>query len=197
MNRQIVVSKKAIAIASSRQLPEYLTKDQVQKLFETKTIAKKERNKLLLSVMWQTGARISEVLSIKVKNIDFYGKTIKLTNLKRKNQTWKIIPIKDSLVGQLGVYVASNKLSPEDKLFPITRYRADQIIRQAAKEAGLPPKLRHCHILRHSFAVHCLRSGVPITTVQRWLGHSSILNTLVYTQITAEESAVFMQNVEF
>jgi len=197
MSRDIIISKKALATATSKQLPGYLTKDQVKKLFETNIINKKERNKLLLSVMWQTGARVSEVLAITIKDIDFYGKTIKLINLKRKKQTWKIIPVKDSLIGQLGVYIASNRLSPNDRLFPITRFRADQIIRQAVKEAGLPPELRHCHVLRHSFAVHCLRSGVPITTVQKWLGHSSVLNTLVYTQITAEESAVFMQNIEF
>jgi len=154
---------------------------------------------LLLNLLWQTGARISEVLNIKIEDIDFYSKTLKLKNLKRRRESYKYIPLKDSLLGELGSYIASMKLGAgkDAKVFTITRECVFQLIKKICKELEIDPEKAHPHTFRHSFAVHCIMNKIPVVIVKEWLGHSNLASTLLYLEILSQDTRDFYDQLEF
>jgi len=88
-------------------------------------------------------------------------------------------------------------LKREDKLFQYNRKTAYNYVLEACTVAGIKDERSHPHTFRHSFAVNCILHGVPITVLRDWLGHRDITKTLIYTQILAHDSRVFMDQVAF
>jgi integrase len=136
------------------------------------------------------------------KNIDeeFYknNSLVKLFTLKRKVKSERVIPLKPQTLGLVALYVNQKGLSKGDKLFDITRQQAFNIVRKAVLEVfPEDTKRAHPHVLRHSFAIYALSSGVPITVVRSWLGHRNITSTLVYTQALAQDTRKFFELLEF
>lgn len=89
------------------------------------------RDKLLLSLMWQTGVRVSEALAVEVKEVDFYSKTVRVKSLKKQRPEVRTVPINGSLTGILGSYIAQEGLRGTDRLFGITRQRTFQVVKDA------------------------------------------------------------------
>ncbi len=175
------------------ELPAYFTRDEVDRI-----LAQVEgRDKLLLSLLWQTGVRVSEALAIEVKDVDFYSKTLKVKSLKKQRPEIRAIPINGSLTGILGSYIAQVELRGRDRLFGITRQRAFQVVREACHRTGIERDRAHPHVFRHSFAVHCVLNGVPLPVLKRWLGHSSIARTMIYCQVLAKDTREFYERVAF
>lgn len=191
----VLRSKKELAIALSTELPKYFVKPEIDMILES--IRDNEKNYLLISLLWQTGARISEILSIKVKDIDFHGKVLKLTTLKQKKKKQRAIPLQGNLIGLLGAYIAANELKREDIVLDITRQRAFQIVRETVLKAGLDKDRAHPHVFRHSFAVNAVLQGVPILVIKNWLGHSNIQNTLIYMQVLGSDTRQFYEAIKF
>ncbi len=181
-----------IALADG-ELPAYFTREEVDRILGQV----EGRDKLFLSLLWQTGLRVSEALALEVKDIDFYSKTLKVKSLKKQRPEVRIIPLKGDFLGQLGAYIGHEKLSGTDKLFPITRQRAFQIVNQACCKAGIYRDRAHPHTFRHSFAVHCVLSGVPLPVLKKWLGHSSISRTMIYCQVLASDTRGFYEAMTF
>jgi len=193
-----ITSKKHLAITFTKELPPYFTKPEVDQILANLWQKQKLRDYLLVLLLWQTGARISELLSIKIEDIDFYNSLIKLFTLKRKTKIERVIPVKPQSLGLIALFVNQKGLSKTDKLFPITRQQAFNIVRKAVLEVfPHDTKRAHPHVLRHSFAVYCLSQGVPITVVRSWLGHRNITSTLVYTQALAQDTRKFFELLEF
>lgn len=191
----VVRSKKELVISLSAELPKYFVKPEIDRiLVQAKD---NDKNYLLISLLWQTGARISEILDVKVKDIDFHGKALKLTTLKRRNKKQRVIPLQGHLIGILGAHVAAKELKREDRVLHITRQRAFQIVKEAVLKAGLDKERAHPHIFRHSFAVNAVLQGVPILVIKNWLGHSNIQNTLIYMQILGSDTKQFYEELEF
>jgi len=191
--------KKRLAITFARDVPKYLTADEVSHVLAS--ISNKARDHLLVSMLWQTGARVSELLDVRVKDVDFYARTIQLHTLKRRVKTaTRALPLQDGLKGDIGAYIAMKGLKKDDKLFPITRQTAYFIVRRAVLNADIEMKLAsraHPHVFRHSFAVHCILAGVPIVVLQQWLGHASINNTLIYLQVLGRDTRHFFDGLRF
>ncbi len=177
-----------------RELPKYFTREEVHRILEA---TENERDKLMLNLMWQTGLRVSELLSLKPSNIDFRGGVLKVPTLKRKGHPFRVIPLQPSLLGELARFIASNKIGDEERLFPLTRFRVFQIVKEACKRAGIEDERAHPHTFRHSFAVHCVLHGVPVLVLNEWLGHSNIENTLIYTKVLASDSRQFYDRLPF
>ena len=175
------------------ELPAYFTRDEVDKILSQV----KGRDRLLLSLLWQTGVRISEALAIEVKDVDFYSKTLKVKSLKKQRPQIRTIPINGELTGILGSYIAHEGLRGGDKLFDVTRQRAYQIVGGACYKAGIDRERSHPHTFRHSFAVHCVLNQVPAPILKRWLGHSSISRTMIYCQVLAQDTRAFYEAVSF
>lgn len=188
-------NKRDLSIALSKELPKYFSKPEIDSILEA--ASGNPKNYLLLNLLWQTGARISEILNLKVKDIDFHHKSIRITTLKRKTQSQRVLPLQGNLLGLLGAYIASRQLKRDDFIVDITRQRAFQIVRDAVLKAGLDEERAHPHTFRHSFAVFAVLSGAPILVIKNWLGHSNIQNTLIYMQVLGSDTRHFYEGLKF
>ncbi len=175
------------------ELPAYFTKDEVDRI-----LAQVEgRDKLLLSLLWQTGVRVSEALAVEVRDVDFYGKVLRVSSLKKRRPEVRTVPINGNLTGILGSWIAQEGLRTNNRLFNVTRQRAFQVVKDACYRAGIDRARAHPHTFRHSFAVHCVLNQVPLPVLKRWLGHSSISRTMVYVQVLAKDTRSFYEAIAF
>jgi len=180
---------------TSQKLPPYMTKDEVRDVLEG--VEHKPLNHLLINFLWQTGARVTEALSVKVSDIDFYSKVVHMPSLKKKRPQIKTIPLQGELLGELGAYIGQKGLKKEERIFSITRQHAHRIVRDACIKGGIEKTRSHPHVLRHSFSVNAVLQRVPLPILQKWLGHSDIKNTMVYLQILSQDTRDFYEALEF
>lgn len=178
----------------SGPLPKYFTKEEVHRILDQ---AKTDRDHLLIELLWRTGARISEALSIKAGDIDIYAKAIKIRTLKQRSNSFRVVPIPRDLLNELQDYVKAKNLLPEDKLFDLSRGGAHFIIMNICLKADIDRKRAHPHTFRHSFAIHATLNRVPIGIIQEWLGHSNIANTMIYGRVLAQDTKQFMEDIEW
>lgn len=178
-----------------KTLPSILTEDEVLKLLDVKLIDNfSYRNKAMLELMYATGLRVSELVNLKLQDIDFSEDIIRTFG---KGSKERIIPIGDYAVEYLKKYIEEYrplmlKKTTCEYLFlnnhgkKMTRQGFFKIIKKIAKENGIDKELSP-HTLRHSFASHLLKYGADLRTIQELLGHSDISTTQIYTHVTNEE----------
>jgi len=131
------------------------------------------KDKMLLTFLWMTGCRITEVISLKKQDIDFQHYLIKIRWLKSRKHTERILPMHPQLKQVLELYTAPLKL--DEYVFPYSRQRAWQIVRHWF--GG------HPHQFRHSFAVFWLQCGGSLEILSKVLGHSNINTTMIYHRV--------------
>ena len=150
-----------------------------------------------LFLRW-TGARLSEVLKIdERRGLDLHNAEVMLPTLKRhskrKKKMKRIVPIPEKLVSEYLMYTNSH-LEMEGKVFKIDRTNFYTVFRKLALKTGIPAELAHPHILRHTRAIELLRNGVPVTIVQRILGHASLSTTAVYLRYSSVETKQILKD---
>ena len=132
----------------------------------------------IITVLYSTGLRISELLSLKGKDVDLSNMVI---TVKGKGGKYRRVPMVKICAEILGKYIKG----PEDRLFNISRFKAYRLIRKTfekiAKFSGVHP-----HTLRHSFATHLLERGADLKTVQELLGHANLSTTQIYTKVSPQ-----------
>jgi len=175
-----------------RHLPEFLTEEEVARLFDSvpgegKKEAVRLRDKAILEVFYSTGIRISELSGLKLAAVDFIGGVVKVLGKGRKE---RIVPIGEPALRALNAYLEKRD-SRRDEVFlnlkgrPITargvRLVVDRYFRLAGMKKGVSP-----HTLRHSFATHLLNRGADLRSVQELLGHANLSTTQIYTHLTTE-----------
>lgn len=180
---------------TQKKLPPYMTRDEVHRVL--KVVEQNPFYHLLLNFLWQTGPRVTEALSVRVSDIDFYSRVVRMPSLKKREIQIKALPLKGELIGELGAYIGQEGLKKESALFPITRQHAHRIIKDACSKAGIERQRSHPHVLRHSFAVNAVLQRTPLPILQKWLGHSDIKSTMVYLQILSEDTRDFYEALEF
>ena len=175
-------------------LPTYLTIDEVNNLLDIEVSDPfQARNKAILELMYATGLRISEVVSLEFKNIDFDDCIVRVMG---KGSKERIVPINDVALKYLKMYI--NDYRPElvkgtinNYLFlnnhgnVITRQGIFKMIKKYALEKGIKKEIGP-HTLRHTFATHLLENGADLRIIQELLGHSDISTTQIYTHLTNE-----------
>ncbi|MBE6139234.1 MAG: site-specific tyrosine recombinase XerD [Firmicutes bacterium] len=178
-----------------KSLPNTLTEDEVLKLLDVElTDDFSYRNKAMLELMYATGLRVSELINLKLQDIDLSQDIIRTFG---KGSKERVIPIGDYSKEYLEKYIYGYRGSMLKKesceyLFlnnhgmKMTRQGFFKIIKKIAKEKGINKDLSP-HTLRHSFASHLLKYGADLRTIQELLGHSDISTTQIYTHITNEE----------
>ena len=149
----------------------YLTPEQVNRLEEA---CRMPEDKLLVRLLYQTGARISEVLALKPCNIDYAQQRLELPALKRKDISTKLVIVDSGTLDRLRNY-CRGKLANKP-IFSICRQQAYYRVRIAARRAGLG-KI-HPHTLRDSLAVNWALGGGSLNLLQRQLGHRSFSTTV-------------------
>ena len=180
---------------TKKSLPKVLTIEEVDKLLDiTLKDAYSYRNKAMLELMYATGLRVSELVNLKIHDIDFINETVRTMGKGNKE---RIIPIGEIAIHYLKLYLEiyrSQLLKKDytDDLFLnnhgkcMTRQGFFKILKKLAKEKDIKTSFSP-HTLRHSFATHLLENGADLRSIQELLGHSSISTTGIYTHVSNEE----------
>jgi integrase/recombinase XerD len=176
------------------KIPKYLTEDEVHRLFalvENDTSLIKVYT--MLELLYASGMRISELITLKIADINPLLNNQKYIIISGKGNKERIIPFTEKAIKALKFYIEVNNKKDSVWLFPgnvgkgkdhhITRQRFGQILKNLAIKANISPEKVSPHIMRHSFATHLLNNGLDIKTLQDLLGHSSIATTQIYTHI--------------
>lgn len=176
-----------------KRLPKTLDSDEVERLLEAPTAKqtpKNLRDRALLHVLYATGMRVTEVVSLKVENVNLAESDI---TFPAKDNTQRVLPIDQTTDEILTDYLENGrphlvKNKSEQALFlnhrgkQLTRQGLWLIIKAYAVEANLGDKVTP-HTLRHSFAAHRLNSGTELREIQQLLGHANISTTQIYSQL--------------
>ena len=168
-----------------KRIPNVLTKDEVKKILD---ISNNRKSKLIISLMYACGMRVSELVNLQNKDFDFDEKIGHIRQAKGKKD--RVFNIPEFLLDDLKKQVVQQKNNQQEFLFTgpkgkLTERNIQKIVTNTARRAGITKDV-HCHTLRHSFATHLLENGVDIRYIQVLLGHSSIATTELYAHVSNE-----------
>ncbi|MFH1662036.1 MAG: site-specific tyrosine recombinase/integron integrase [Candidatus Falkowbacteria bacterium] len=183
--REITKSDKKIDIKfakKSLKLPIVLSRDDIKKIIFA---INNQKHRLIISLAYGAGMRISEVRNLRVKDLDLGQLTIHIKEAKGKKDRISLIP--ENIVKELSSFMKNKKNN--DFIFESERggklsIRSLQAIMENALRKAKIKKDATFHSLRHSFATHLLENGVDTRYVQELLGHASIRTTQIYTKVT-------------
>jgi len=150
----------------------------------------KPEHRILFEFLWRTGCRVSEIINIRKRDLDFDNNIINIRWLKRRKFLYRKIPLHSSLKNILFMFV--DHLKADDKLFDYSR----QWIYMLCDKYGLG----HPHKLRHSFAVNFLRESndpASLVILKQILGHSNVSTTMIYLEIVPIHQAKALERVSF
>lgn len=178
-----------------RKLPQVLTVEEVDKLlnFIPKKRFNDVRNKAMIEVLYATGMRVSELVSLKFDQVDLVNKFIRvigkggkervvLLNNKSVQAIKEWLKIRQKKFGNKNLGEYSNYIFLSKLGKPISRIDFWEQLKNYVKQAGIVKNVSP-HTLRHSFATHMLKYGADLRVVQELLGHSDISTTQIYTQV--------------
>ena len=178
----------------AKKLPICISVEEVEALLNAPDLSKPEgqRDRAMLEVMYSSGLRISELLSLKLKQINYERGTIRIIGKGNKE---RIVPIGDYALDYLNIYLEDgrrkNKNRNSEFLFlnrygdPVSRVYFFKQVKKYAKEANIKEEISP-HTLRHCFATHMLENGAELRAVQEMLGHTNIATTQIYTNISSK-----------
>lgn len=179
-----------------RGLPVVLTIAQIDELLEMPlrlTVDRKSpawlplRDAAILELFYSCGLRISELLALDVKHVDFIGETVRVVG---KGSKERMVPVGGPALSAIQRYrqaaaVTSGPLFLSTRHRRITQQAVDQLLKKYLKHSSIPFGISP-HKLRHSFATHLLDAGADLRSVQALLGHASLSTTQIYTHVTKE-----------
>lgn len=177
-----------------KRLPDVLTVNEVDKLLDIPLHTKEDyRDKAILEVLYATGIRISELTNLKMQDVDFANKIVRVFG---KGSKERIVPINKYALKYLGMYLDIRGSFLKGKLtdYIFLNSKGEAISRESfglelnkiVKKQGLNKRVTP-HMLRHSFATHMLNQGADLRSIQELLGHSDISTTTIYTHVSNEK----------
>ncbi len=170
---------------------EYLTGEEVHALlnvFNTRYISSyRLRTIILLTV--NSGLRVSEIVSLKVSDIDYIKRELFIQNSKRG--AFRKIPVDMETLQELKTFIdetnATEYVFTNNTGKQLNRSSLDRSIKTYGKKANIQPTKLHFHALRHTYATTLLNSGMALIDIQTLLGHKSIMTTTIYTHVNNEQ----------
>jgi len=194
MIREKIISEspmlKIVAPKSKKRLPVFIEENQIESLlneveFDEGFIG--ERDKLIIELFYVTGIRLSELINIKIFDINFSNSLIKVLGKRNKE---RLIPLSMNIVNELQTFVKKHNLN--NYLFTNlggTKVYTKLVYRVVKKYIGKISSVnkKSPHILRHTFATHMLNNGADINAIKELLGHANLSATQVYTHNTIEK----------
>src|SRR5262245_35987302 len=160
-----------------------LSRDEEQRLIQKADRDKGARG-LLIKTLFQTGARVSEFINVKVDDFFFDEAMILIT--KGKGGKSRDVPILPELAQELRTHCGNGttgNLFATNRLLPYSPRRIQQIVKGTAEQAKIKKRV-YPHLLRHSVATTLLERGMPIEQIQKFLGHAKLETTQVYAEST-------------
>ena len=163
-----------------------------------------QRDAVLFAVLYNTGARVSEITGLRVSNVLLDRTSLQLHGKGRKE---RVVPLWKATAGQLRAWLPRIDRSPDAPVFPnragkrLSRHGVDHRLRVALAHAtqrcpALATKRISPHTLRHTAAMHLLQAGVDITVIALWLGHESTETTHLYIEADLEMKEAALQRIE-
>lgn len=177
-----------------KRLPVSISVEEVEALLNAPNLEKPEgmRDRALLEVMYSSGLRVSELLGLKIKQINFQFGMLKIIGKGNKQRS---VPIGEYALDFLTKYIEGpRKRNPgrnSEFVFlnrygkPLSRQYFFLQVKRYAEEVGIKEEISP-HTLRHCFATHMLENGAELRAVQEMLGHSNIATTQIYTNISSK-----------
>ena len=181
---------KLVAPKSKKRLPVFIEEGQILSLlnevkFEEGFVG--QRNKLIIELFYVTGIRLSELINIKISDVDFNNQSIKVLGKRNKE---RIIPLSPNVVSNLNIFIENKHQNnylftnlEGKKLYNKLVYR---LVSKYIGEISSVNK-KSPHVLRHTFATHMLNNGADINAIKELLGHANLSATQVYTHNTIEK----------
>ena len=191
VNKGVIRDNPCLLISNpkvEKKLPNYLSYNEIETMLEVPDTFKNNslRDKLIIEILYSTGIRVSELVNIKVKDIDFYNNQILI--LGKGNKERYVIfgnTLKDMLKEYISIksdseYLITNKYNKK-----MSTRSIEEIVKKIAKIDGIKGKVTP-HTIRHTFATHMLNEGADLRVVQELLGHENLKTTEVYTHVSNE-----------
>jgi integrase/recombinase XerD len=142
--------------------------------------------------MWRTGVRVSEVINVTPKDIEFKNGVVNIRKAKGGRQ--RRVPLDEETLKMLSDYILALNIPDDRPIFPIKRNRVFNIVKKYGNITGVNI---HPHTLRHSFAINLVRGGTDLRRVQLMLGHTSLSITQVYLQFNDNDLREAYEKVAF
>jgi len=185
----------------TKKLPGFLSEEEVVRILNSastvgKNNVERARNKALIEILYASGMRVSELVSLRKS---LFNGTPELILIKGKGNKERMVPISKIALSAIKKYLAELKkdsieLYNSDFLFPsrskngyLNRERFFLIIKEVASSAGLNAQYVSPHKIRHAFASHLLSNGADLRVIQTLLGHKNLSTTEIYTHILSEK----------
>lgn len=180
-----------------RKLPEVLSKEEIEKILDDIDLstAEGQRNRAIIELLYGSGLRVSELVNLKLSEIDFKNNILIVTG---KGNKQRLVPLGEIAKKQILLYTDNYRLhleikkGNEDILFlnrrgsKLSRQMVFIIIKKQCEISGIH-KVISPHTFRHSFATHLVQGGADLRVVQQLLGHSSIITTEIYTHLNTDD----------
>ena len=171
-----------------KKLPNYLNYNEMEELLGSIDISTTEglKKRLLIEMFYSTGCRVSEMINVKISDIDFTNKTIRIMG---KGSKERIVYFGDYASKYLDNYLSKVKcdkyLFTNKKGEKLTTNEVERIVKDIMKHISIKTHVTP-HTLRHTFATHLLNNGADIKTVQELLGHANLSTTGIYTHVSSD-----------
>ncbi|WP_041525006.1 tyrosine-type recombinase/integrase [Gilvimarinus agarilyticus] len=202
-----LIAKRPVLLKTLDAMPSYLLKPEVLRLLAAET---HPRDRLILDLMWTTGARVSEVLALTPSAFvdDGFDYGVVLKTLKQRpgrpskralqRSAKRYVPILDlDLQSRIQSYLWLGQFRKDQRVFPICRQTVNRHIHRLVERVGGAPFPISAHTFRHSFAIHLLLHGRPLKVVSQLLGHRSVDATEIYTNVLTFDGVHFLDGVAF
>ena len=188
------VVKKFDRPRKMKRLPRTISVEEVEDLLDAPDLSKDEgfRDRTMLEVMYSSGLRTSELLSLKMKQINLEKGIIDIVGKGNKERK---VPIGEYALDYVNKYINEHRIHNPGKrtnyLFlnrygkPLSRQYFFLQIKKYAKEAGIEQEISP-HTLRHCFATHMLENGAELRALQEMLGHANLSTTQIYTNVSSD-----------
>jgi integrase/recombinase XerD len=177
----------------TRKLPDVLSVEEIDAIIESFDLSKPEghRNRAIVETLYSCGLRVSELVSLRLTDVDVEQGFVRVTG---KGDKERLVPIGRKAIKEIANYLPSRNSLPkiekesENIVFlnrrgkKLTREMIFTIIKSATKNAGIKKRISP-HSFRHSFATHLVEGGADLRVVQEMLGHESITTTEIYTHL--------------
>ncbi len=194
---------------SEQKIVEYLSVEALETFLAQPNLNSKKgrRDLAILVTLYDTGARVSELINLKVKDIDFENSNNATVQLLGKGNKRRIVPIISNTVNILQNYMYENKLTNKFDNYLFTNnsnkkltdsgitYIIEKYRDLALNVSSIIPKHISPHTFRHTKAIHLLEAGVPLVHIKNILGHSDLRTTEIYAKISIEEKRKALNKV--
>ena len=170
---------------SKKKQPKYMNEEETKLLLRTPYKTRQDHI-LMLKFGLKCGLRSNEIVSVQVKDIQetmHEGRKLGLIYILGKGDVERTVPMELDFLLEVQEYIKNNNLLYEDKLFDMSNRGLRKMVKRYGERAGIEKKL-HPHMLRHTYAVHNLKAGMNLRTLQKLLGHKHLTTTQVYLDIT-------------